>query len=153
MTEFVWGSHLWCLPSVTAARRQILEPYIQNDHSSCFIKFLQIKSTFNLVYYYKFGFLALLHEFSRPNQIAVTTGVGPSQGNHRRSTNLQRTGERLAAFATSSLVIAGQKRAAIDVPDLDLPQGSRPVLGVKKGRHRQTCPLLSQIPFQFSYFA
>lgn len=84
----------------------------------------------------------------------VTTWVfqPKSDHDHQRHGSLSRKLPRtdnstVNGWTTSALsqVTAGQKQAAIDVPDLDLPQGSRPMLGLKKGRYRPNEPS-SSIP-------
>ena len=55
-------------------------------------------------------------------------------------TNPTPTAEQLLAFADRQRIIAGMKRAVDDVADLEIPEGSRPMLVLEKTRHRPNHP-------------
>ena len=66
--------------------------------------------------------------------------MDPSQQEHRGRQNRAPTAAQLQAFADKQSIVAGQKRGANEVSDLETPEGSRPMLGLDRTRHRPNHP-------------
>ncbi len=63
-----------------------------------------------------------------------------SQQENRGRPNEVPTAAQLQAFADTQTVFAGVKRASNEVADLEIPEGSRPNLGLDRTRHRPNHP-------------
>lgn len=68
--------------------------------------------------------------------------MDPSDENHCESTRPRLRAEQLAAFAAESQN-QSLKRTASDIPGLETPQASRPMLALEKSRHRPNGPELA----------
>lgn len=66
--------------------------------------------------------------------------MDPSQQEHRGRQNKAPTAAQLQAFADKQTIVAGQKRGANEVSDLETPEGSRPMLGLDRTRPRPNHP-------------
>lgn len=66
--------------------------------------------------------------------------MDPSQPENRGRQNQAPTAAQPQAFANSQNIVAGQKRVANEVADLEIPESSRPMLGLDKTRHRPNHP-------------
>ena len=66
--------------------------------------------------------------------------MDPSQPENSGRQNQAPTAAQLQAFANSQTIVAGQKRVANEVADLEIPESTRPRLGLDKTRHRPNHP-------------
>ena len=66
--------------------------------------------------------------------------MNPSEEENRGRRNQAPTAAELLAFADAKKILAGMKRTADEVSDLEVPEGSRPMLALDRTRHRPNHP-------------
>lgn len=72
--------------------------------------------------------------------------MNPSQVGNSGLNNKAPTAAQLQAFAEAEIGLAGMKRSANEVSDLEIPESSRPMTGLDKTRHRPNHPGIDSHP-------